>query len=116
VRGFEMPEQMKRLLRSEGDVRVMMRVVGLPGEKVEVRENQIFINDQLLDEPFETLVDTKDKYRNFGAINVPENEYFVLSDNRANSMDSRYKDYGTVKQKDIYSKVVEIKRGYYSDN
>lgn len=113
---FEMPEHIKRFLGSEGDVRVMMRVVGLPGEKVEVRENQVFINDQLLDEPFERIVDSEDKYRNFGLLIIPEHEYFVLGDNRANSMDSRYKDYGTIKQQDIYSKVIQIKRGHYSEN
>jgi signal peptidase I len=112
---FEMPDQMKRLLRSNGEVRVMMRVVGLPGEKVEVRENQVFVNDLALDEPYERIVDAEDKFRNFGPINVPENEYFVLSDNRANGMDSRYKEYGTIKQNTIYSKVVEVKRGYYAD-
>ena len=78
------------------------RVIGLPGETVEVREKKVFINGTALVEPYThflqavstpsefrevTSLDVRDKY---GPVTVPPNQYFMMGDNRDNSQDSRY--------------------------
>lgn len=63
------------------------RIIGLPGDKVEIRKGKVYINDSEtpLDEPY---VNGKTK-GNYGPYYVPENCYFCLGDNRSISADSR---------------------------
>lgn len=69
------------------------RVIGLRGENVEIREGKVFINNQIIDEPY--IDDSFNQSKaNFSPRIVPENQYYVLGDNRDNSSDSRY--WGTV--------------------
>ena len=110
---YEVPDEAKRLTNSSGDIRMIKRIIGLPGEKVEIRSNQVFINDELLTEPFEKIVDESDRKKDFGPIRVPENEYFLLGDNRPNSEDSRWYPHPTIRKENIFSKVTNIYKGYY---
>ncbi|HEX8734797.1 MAG TPA: signal peptidase I [Pyrinomonadaceae bacterium] len=110
---FQAPEETKKISGESGDVRYVMRVIGLPNEKLEIKDNKIYIDDKLLDEPFEKFVDEKDARKNFRAIVIPENEYFLMGDNRPHSNDSRYYKPATIKREDIYGKVFEIFPEYY---
>ncbi len=64
---------------------LVKRVIGMGGEIISIRHNQVYINGKLLDEPYIN----NGKYQDFGPIVVPENHYFVLGDNRDSSEDSR---------------------------
>lgn len=77
------------------DAAWIKRVIGLPGEKVEVRDNKLYINDKRVKEPFKTETSTDD----FGPVVLSDDEYWVMGDNRANSCDSRY--VGVFKKGDI---------------
>jgi signal peptidase I len=75
---FEPPEE---LGQSEDFIK---RVVGLPGETVEVRDGKVFINGKALDEPY---IAEPPQYE-FGPVVVPADSLFVMGDNRNRSFDS----------------------------
>ena len=104
---FKAPEDITKL-PDEKDVKIISRIVGLPNDKLEIRDNKIYINGILLDESFEKIIDDKDKKKNYSEIIIPENSYFLLGDNRPNSFDSRYWRKPTISKEDILGKVVEI--------
>ena len=73
-----------------GDTNFVKRVVGLPGDTVELREGCLYVNGERCEEPY-----IEDEYRTgssntFGPYTVPEGKYFVMGDHRSDSNDSRY--------------------------
>ncbi|MFZ5919120.1 MAG: signal peptidase I [Chloroflexota bacterium] len=74
---FALPEQSEEML--------IKRVIGLPGETVEIHDGQVFIDGVPLNEPYLTQ-DTRGRY---GPVTVPPLHVFVLGDNRSFSNDSR---------------------------
>ncbi len=78
------------------------RVVGLPGETVDIRQGRVYVSGERLLEPY-----VPPQYYdagNFGPVRVPEGEYFVMGDHRDSSNDSRV--FGTVPAGYIYGKAV----------
>lgn len=75
------------------------RVIGLPGEKIMIKEGQIFINDEPLPEEYIS----NHSMQSYPETVLPEGKYFVMGDNRINSYDSR--SIGPVDEKYIIGKV-----------
>lgn len=84
--------------------RFIKRVIGLPGETVEIREGKVYINGS--DTPLDDSFTPETPVGNFGPYTVPEGCYFMLGDNRNNSRDSRMWDNPYVKKEKILGKAV----------
>ena len=64
--------------------KIIKRVIGLPGEIIEYKDNKLYINDKEVEDPYPSQI-TGDIERQL----IPENTYYVLGDNRTDSVDSR---------------------------
>ncbi len=85
------------------DKSYVKRIIGLPGETVEMREGKVLINGQALNESYLDPHLTIQR-ANMAPVRVDEHYYFVMGDNRDNSSDSRY--WGLVPEKYIYGKAL----------
>jgi signal peptidase I len=85
---------------------MVKRLVGEPGDKLEIIERTVYINDKPLKEEYAHYIDLSSAYQNYGPINVPPRQYFVLGDNRDNSMDSRF--WGFVPRENLLGKPLFI--------
>jgi signal peptidase I len=91
------------------------RVIGLPGETLELRKKRVYINGMLLDEPYVRYLVPPDEENGagdfdvrvqYGPVTVPPGHYFMMGDNRDNSQDSRY--WGFMPQEYIKGKALFV--------
>ncbi len=109
----------------EPDRDFIKRVIGLPGETIEVKEKKVYINGKPFQEPYVhflappaaqselhevTSFDVRERY---GPVTVPANQYFVMGDNRDNSQDSRY--WGFLPRENVKGKALVIYWSYEAE-
>jgi signal peptidase I len=100
------------------------RVIGLPGETLEVKNKRVYINGKPLDEPYVHFLEppqspsalaevtSYDLRERYGPITIPAGQYFMMGDNRDNSEDSRY--WGLLSRQDVKGLAVMIYWSYES--
>jgi len=111
---FKYPDQPDRDL--------IKRVIGLPGETVELRNKKVYIDGKPIDEPYVHFltptstafqeITSSDVRENYGPVTVPPEQYFVMGDNRDNSEDSRY--WGFLPKNNVKGKALIIYWSYES--
>jgi signal peptidase I len=100
------------------------RVIGLPGETVEVRNKRVFVDGKALDEPYARFLfapdaegaestHQKDPRWYFGPYRVPDGHYFMMGDNRDNSEDSRF--WGAMPRDHVKGRALFIHFSYGAD-
>ena len=83
--------------------KLIKRIIGLPGEHIEYKNNSLIINGFLIKEEYYHELTDDFKLESIGYLNIPGDKYFVVGDNRNNSIDSRM--FGLVDKKDIIGNV-----------
>ena len=86
-----------------GDEKLIKRVIGLPGEHVEYKDNTLYIDGNAIGEHFFHAITQDFKIERLGRINIPADTYFVVGDNRNHSSDSRV--FGPVEKSQILGSV-----------
>ncbi|MDJ0924688.1 MAG: signal peptidase I [Acidimicrobiia bacterium] len=82
---------------------LIKRVVGLPGETIQISDNRVLINDLPLDEPY---LPPQVRMRDYGPEVIPDDSYFVMGDNRGSSRDSRV--FGAIERSRIVGRAFSV--------
>lgn len=82
------------------NIKIIKRVIGIPGDKVVIKDNYVFVNDIKYDDFITTFAGILDK-----EIILGDDDYIVLGDNRKESIDSRYEEIGIIKKDEIIGKI-----------
>lgn len=80
------------------------RVVGVPGDKIMVKNKQLYLNDEKAVDSYAHYTSNVSQRDNFGPVTVPPGKYFVMGDNRDNSSDSRF--WGYVDNQELLGKAM----------
>ncbi len=98
-------ERFDIIIFKHGKELYVKRVIGLPGETVEIKNDAVYINGEKLKDDV-GFGKTTSKW---SCVQVPDDSYFVLGDNRERSHDSRYSDIGCVKRNLVKAKIIKTK-------
>jgi len=96
---FNQPERGEVIIIERPHKNYIKRIVALPGDTIEVEDHTLYINEQAYNETYLTT-ESIDNTADFGPVVIPDNNYFVMGDNRAISQDSR-NGLGFIKKDDI---------------
>lgn len=97
------------------NTRLVKRVIGLPGDTIEIRDRVVYINGRKLNEPYAVFTDSRKipQRDSMGAVTVPADGYFMMGDNRDNSNDSRF--WGFARQADFIGTPMFVYWSYDGD-
>ena len=84
------------------DTYIIKRVIGLPGDKIKYKNDKLYVNNKLVKENFSHALTQDYNIKELGESTVPKDNYFVVGDNRINSLDSR--TIGFIPKKEILGK------------
>lgn len=89
----------------DGGPNIIKRVIGMPGDVIEIKEDAVYRNGQLIEEPYlEDGIRTSSRNPAYSQITLGSDEYYVMGDNRERSLDSR--SFGPVPLKNMIGKVL----------
>ena len=86
---------------NKGNSKLIKRVIGLPGDYVEYKDNDLYINGELIDDPYTTRTNDFTLEELYNIDRIPKGYYFVMGDNRLHSLDSRSYEVGLVSEERI---------------